>query len=111
MNRRLRHDRRGRHYVLVSAKDAPWRHGHGAWGLAAGKPKDAEARVTAYTDALVAYRVWLRRQLSRDPAFLEDLRGRDLACPCAPEVRCPTDILLEVLASTPAFRAEGPATR
>lgn len=109
--RRLRRDRRGTRYVLVSAKDAPWHHGRDPWAIPAGKPKDAEARVTAYTDALVTHRVWLRRQLARDAGFLEELRGRDLACPCAPGVRCPTDILLEVLATTPAFRAEGPATR
>ena len=110
--RRLRRDRRGRHYVLVSAKDAPWGHGPRAWAIPAGTAKDAEARITAYTVALVAFRVQLLQWIRKAPALLEPLRGRDLACPCAPApFRCPTDILLEVLAETPASRAEGAAAR
>lgn len=117
--RRIRRDRRGTHYVLVSAKDAPWLHGRGAWGVPAGPAKEAEERVTAYTDRLVWTRMELLRAVRRDPAFLEPLRGRALACPCPDGVRCPTDILLELLDGTPAhyasskdlqaFRAEGRA--
>lgn len=60
--------------------------------------KDAEGRMRDRIDVLVRYRVWLEQQLRADPAFLEPLRGHDLACYCEPSVRCHADILLEELA-------------
>ena len=99
--RRLQRDRRGGSYALVTAKGGPWRHVPRRWELPTLQPKAGrEERVRAYTDGLVAYRAWLDEQLRRDPAFLEPLRGRRLACACRLEVRCPTDILVERLAAT-----------
>jgi hypothetical protein len=63
--------------------------------------KDVDARVRDRVDVLVRYRRWLDEQLRADPAFLEPLRGRDLACWCRLDVRCHADILLEQLARTP----------
>lgn len=59
---------------------------------------DVEARMRDRAAVLVLYRVWLLDRLRADPAFLEPLRGHDLACYCPPEVRCHADILLEQLA-------------
>jgi hypothetical protein len=97
---KLRRDRRGGSYVLVSAKGQPWRHEPRVWEIpTGGKKAELEDRVRVYSDDLARYRVWLLQQLRTTPAFLDPLRGRRLACPCAPGVRCPTDILLEQLAA------------
>lgn len=63
-------------------------------------PGDVRARVLDRVRVLVGYRRWLAEQLARDPAFLEPLRGRDLACWCPLTERCHADILLERLAAT-----------
>lgn len=64
--------------------------------------KDVDARIRDRVDALVRYRVWLLHRLRADPAFLEPLRGRDLACWCDLTVRCHADILLERIAAMDA---------
>lgn len=47
-------------------------------------------------DVLVLYRAWLKRKLMAEPAYLEPLRGKRLACWCAP-LACHGDVILEVL--------------
>lgn len=47
--------------------------------------------------ALAKYRAWLNEQLFADPAFLEPLREKDLACWCPLTQPCHADILLEFL--------------
>jgi len=43
------------------------------------------------------YREWLREKLKEDPAFLEPLRGKDLACWCPLNVPCHADVIIEFL--------------
>ena len=46
--------------------------------------------------ALAAYRGWLTARLAADPAFLQPLRGKRLACWCAP-LPCHADVIVELL--------------
>jgi hypothetical protein len=46
--------------------------------------------------SLRAYRDWLKGMLRVDPAFLEPLRGKTLACWCKP-LDCHADIIAEYL--------------
>jgi hypothetical protein len=46
-------------------------------------------------DALAAFADYLRHRLTKEPAFLEPLRGKNLACWCPPDQPCHADILLE----------------
>jgi len=46
---------------------------------------------------LASYKLWLGIQLDRDPHFLDELKGKDLACWCPLERPCHADILLEKL--------------
>jgi hypothetical protein len=47
--------------------------------------------------ALAFYRHWLDKKLKTDPLFLEELRGKDLACWCRLDELCHADIILESL--------------
>jgi hypothetical protein len=44
--------------------------------------------------AIALYRAWLAKKLAVNPAFLEPLRGKRLACWCAPDA-CHADVLAE----------------
>ena len=44
--------------------------------------------------SLRLYVEWLEKQLAADPAFLDELRGRDLMCWCKPTDACHVDILI-----------------
>lgn len=44
--------------------------------------------------ALFLYNMWLGHQLSKNPDFLEPLRGKDLVCFCPLDQRCHADLLL-----------------
>jgi Domain of unknown function (DUF4326) len=46
--------------------------------------------------ALELYSEWLEDKLKEDPTFLDQLRGKDLACWCRLNERCHADILLAV---------------
>lgn len=46
--------------------------------------------------ALDLFAAYLRGQLAIDPAFLDPLKGKDLACWCAPGAPCHADVLLRV---------------
>jgi len=45
--------------------------------------------------AVESYRGWLEIMLAQDPHFLDELKGKDLVCWCAP-LPCHADILLEL---------------
>jgi uncharacterized protein DUF4326 len=45
--------------------------------------------------AISAFRVYLAERLAADPGFLEPLRGKNLACWCAPGELCHADVLIE----------------
>lgn len=42
------------------------------------------------------FAAYLRALLDRDPAFLDPLKGKNLACWCAPDALCHADVLLRV---------------
>jgi hypothetical protein len=44
---------------------------------------------------LELYKNWLYNQVSMEPHFLDELRGKDLVCWCPLDVPCHADILLE----------------
>lgn len=46
--------------------------------------------------AIEAYRSWLERRLKVEPDFLEPLRGKRLACWCAP-LPCHGDVIAELV--------------
>lgn len=45
---------------------------------------------------LELYRYWVQGQLLRDPTWLDELRGKDLACFCKEGDPCHADVLLEL---------------
>jgi hypothetical protein len=45
---------------------------------------------------IAAYRQWLLGMLVKDPTFLEPLRGKRLACWCAP-LPCHGDVIAEMV--------------
>jgi hypothetical protein len=45
---------------------------------------------------IVAFRAYSTRRLAREPDWLEPLRGKNLACYCAP-LACHGDVLMELL--------------
>ena len=47
------------------------------------------------SDALAAFKDYLVRRLVDEPAFLEPLRGKNLACWCSLDEPCHADLLLE----------------
>lgn len=48
-------------------------------------------------DAITAYENYLKRLLHAHPDFLDDLKGKDLACWCPLDKPCHADILLKLL--------------
>jgi len=46
---------------------------------------------------LKVYEGWLKRALLEDPHFLDELRGKDLACWCPLDKPCHADVLLKFL--------------
>ena len=47
--------------------------------------------------AVSKYAKYLDAKLAEDPHFLDELRGKDLACWCPEGVSCHADIILEVM--------------
>jgi len=47
------------------------------------------------SDALAAFAGYLQRRLADEPAFLEPLRGKNLACWCLLDEPCHADLLLK----------------
>ena len=50
---------------------------------------------------LNAYKGWLEFKVEDDSHFLDELKGKDLACWCALDKPCNADILLDMLNSLP----------
>jgi len=46
---------------------------------------------------LRSYENWLRLMLSKDSHFLDELRGKDLACWCPLDKPCHADVILKIL--------------
>lgn len=45
------------------------------------------------------YRLWALWRLEQSPLFLDELRGKDLACWCGLDQACHADVLLELCAN------------
>ena len=54
-------------------------------------------KLTDRAATVKAYEIWLRERLREDPHFLDELKGKDLACWCSLDEPCHADILLKVL--------------
>ncbi len=67
------------------------------WGnpFAIGAPDPDTGHPMTRDDVLRHYRGWLLDMLAPEPTFIEPLRGKRLACWCAPE-RCHADVIIEV---------------
>ena len=64
-------------------------------------------RAMTRADVMAAYRRWLASELAVEPRMLEPLRGKRLACWCAP-LPCHAEILLEHLEKIrPPLHVEG----
>jgi len=53
--------------------------------------------VTKVEEVLPMYKLYLERRLDLDPHFLDDLKGKDLACWCPLDKPCHADIILAKL--------------
>ena len=47
--------------------------------------------------ALILYRVYLNEKLEKEPDFLDELKGKDLACWCPLNKECHADIIINKL--------------
>ena len=57
-------------------------------------------KIDAYNsskDALRRYQFWLKERLKDNPHFLDELKGKDLACWCRLDQPCHADVLLRNL--------------
>lgn len=52
--------------------------------------------VDSLSSILPLFKEHLRQILVREPGFLDELRGKDLACWCQPHAPCHADILLKL---------------
>lgn len=57
--------------------------------------------------AIVFYRKWLDTQLKMDADFLDELKGKNLACWCKLDEPCHADILLKLARSPPRTKDTG----
>jgi len=46
---------------------------------------------------IMAYEDWLKRKLKEQPTFLDELKGKDLACWCPLDKPCHADVILKIL--------------
>jgi len=53
--------------------------------------------LTSMDEILNAYEAWLRKKLLEQPHFLDDLKGKDLACWCPLDKLCHADIIVKVM--------------
>jgi hypothetical protein len=66
-----------------------------------GKPNGKVTRTKMDRERVIAlYGAWLEEQMELHPDFLEPLRGKDLACWCAPQA-CHGDVILKWLEEHP----------
>lgn len=52
--------------------------------------------LVSVAQAVETFRSWLEGMLRVDPGWLEDLRGKDLACWCPLDQACHADVLLQL---------------
>lgn len=55
-----------------------------------------KSRESAHRFAVLRYRRWSRSPLSWPARHAPELRGRDLACWCGPDLPCHVDVLLDL---------------
>ncbi len=48
------------------------------------------------TGAVALFRTYAEERLTKEPDWLEPLRGKDLACFCSPAISCHAEVLLEL---------------
>ena len=58
-------------------------------------PETGEVIAAPRREALSFYRVYLKEKLKSEPDFLDDLRGKNLACWCRLSELCHADVILE----------------
>lgn len=67
--------------------------------------------IDSQATAVRLYRAWLDINLAQHPKImrgaLDELRGKNLACWCAPGTPCHADVLLELANASPAVRDGG----
>lgn len=61
-----------------------------------GNPYPMMSKVNRFA-IILAYEEWLRKKLVGNPAFLDELKGKDLACWCSLDKSCHADVLLTIL--------------
>jgi len=60
-------------------------------------------KLTDRAATVKAYEIWLRERLREDPHFLDELKGKDLACWCplvdknGKPVSCHADIIIKIM--------------
>ena len=97
----LRDLREGRRYILppdVIRIDRRTRWGN-PYRIGCGNPEptwDPTGEPMTREETLAGFRRYLTRQLAFNPAFLEPLRGKRLACWCAP-LACHGDVIAELI--------------
>ena len=52
--------------------------------------------IQSIEDVLNSFEYWLKGKLTFDPDFLNELRGKNLACWCKTEAKCHAEILLRI---------------
>ncbi len=57
--------------------------------------EECSDKLEAIQAAVDCYRSWLEAELDKNPRFLDELRGKNLACFCSLDAPCHCDPLLE----------------
>ena len=69
-----------------------------------GKSKDGklfDVKEYGREEAIELYEAWLEDRIREDPHFLDELKGKDLACWCKLDQPCHADILIKRLEAIP----------
>ena len=53
--------------------------------------------ITTREEAIYCYEAWLRKKLLEQPHFLDELKGKDLACWCPLDKSCHADVILKII--------------
>lgn len=68
------------------------------WGNPYGLDKNLDANCSIYRQGIIdQYKIWLLNRLEINPHFLDELRGKDLACWCPLDKPCHADVILKIL--------------
>ncbi|WP_246839785.1 DUF4326 domain-containing protein [Pseudarthrobacter sp. NIBRBAC000502771] len=75
----------------------PWKEGSTGWTVLPGGLINREPHEPLTVEqAIESFRNSTEYQLTHDPEFLADLRGKNLACFCRLDAPCHADVLLEL---------------